>query len=68
MAAKKLSTFYGRTFSPELFSRPSRVTISPLKAGEKQLNKWQEVLSESEILEIKSIVHDVFKFHEIDFN
>jgi len=68
MAAEKLSTFFDRTFSPELFTRPSRVTISPLKTGKDQLNKWKEVLSEPEILEIKSIVHDVFKFHEIDFN
>jgi hypothetical protein len=66
--SNQLSDFFSLPFSPELFSKPSRVTTSPIHAGKGQLVKWKKILSKTEISEIKEIVHDVFGFYEINFD
>jgi len=66
--SNQLSDFFSLPFSPELFSKPSRVTTSPIEAGKAQLVKWRKILSKAEITEIKEIVHDVFGFYEINFD
>lgn len=66
--SSQLNSFLGTTIQADSFSTDSRTSVEKTTNKLEHLNKWKTRLTESEIQEIRNIVHGVFNFHEINFD